>query len=198
MPSRKIRLTAYAISAALIATVVVLYQYRYRWLDHNVRTVEPGRIFAGGYQYPGPLRNLVRRHSIRTIVNLRGTDNDLVGLEQTVADEMGVRFVSMPVIAGSNMQHRLDNAKRVARFVADPANQPVYFHCWGGRHRAGLVGAIYRIRYCGWTTEQAAEEMNQYGADTEPWPEELLRRYVKQRDRRTASRSLAHPQAELF
>src|SRR5262249_34017269 len=50
----------------LLATVTVaalcgswLWDHRGYWLVDNLRAVEPGRIYAGGYQYPMPLRRIV-------------------------------------------------------------------------------------------------------------------------------------------
>lgn len=31
------------------------------------------------------------------------------------------------------------------RIVDDPENQPVYVHCVGGRHRTGVMTAVYRM-----------------------------------------------------
>ena len=47
---------------------------------------------------------------------------------------------------------------RVTQFleiVNDPANQPVFVHCAGGRHRAGAMTALYRMTNEGWTPAQA-------------------------------------------
>jgi tyrosine-protein phosphatase SIW14 len=51
--------------------------------------------------------------------------------------------------------------------VNDPANQPVYVHCAGGRHRTGVMTAVYRMTYDGWNPDRAFKEMKQYkfGAD---------------------------------
>ena len=53
------------------------------------------------------------------------------------------------------------------KFVNDPANQPVYVHCAGGRHRTGVMTAVYRMTHDHWTSDQAFKEMKQYrfGAD---------------------------------
>ena len=54
---------------------------------------------------------------------------------------------------------------QVAQFldiVSNPANQPVYVHCAGGRHRTGTMTALYRMTYDGWTSAQAYNEMKQY------------------------------------
>ena len=51
--------------------------------------------------------------------------------------------------------------------VNDPANQPVYVHCVGGRHRTGVMTAAYRMTHDGWSSDQAFAEMKRYrfGAD---------------------------------
>ena len=44
----------------------------------------------------------------------------------------------------------------------DPASQPVYVHCVGGRHRTGVMTAAYRMTHEGWSGDQAFKEMKQY------------------------------------
>jgi Tyrosine phosphatase family len=39
----------------------------------------------------------------------------------------------------------------------------IYTHCRGGRHRTGVLVGVFRVTDCGWTKEQAYEEMNRYG-----------------------------------
>ena len=48
------------------------------------------------------------------------------------------------------------------KLVNDPANQPVFIHCHGGRHRAGTMTAIYRITHDKWSADQAYAEMKRY------------------------------------
>ena len=52
------------------------------------------------------------------------------------------------------------------KLVNDPANQPVFVHCQGGRHRTGTMTAVYRITKDGWTADRAYAEMKQYGFET--------------------------------
>src|SRR5262249_50935941 len=66
--------------------------------------------------------------------------------------------------------HETPSAEQVAEFlklVDDPANQPVYVHCQGGRHRTGVMTAVYRMSNGQWTADQAFAEMKRYryGAD---------------------------------
>ena len=69
---------------------------------------------------------------------------------------------------------------QVARFldiVNDPANQPVFVHCAGGRHRTGTMTALYRMTNEGWTPAQAYNEMKQYRFEGFP-DHPVLRNYV--------------------
>src|SRR4029078_12661708 len=48
------------------------------------------------------------------------------------------------------------------RLVNEPSSLPVYVHCKGGRHRTGVMTAIYRMEKDGWTGDKAFKEMKQY------------------------------------
>ena len=63
------------------------------------------------------------------------------------------------------------------KIVNDPANQPVYVHCAGGRHRTGTMTALYRMTNDGWTPAQAYNEMKQYRFEGFP-DHPVLRNYV--------------------
>ena len=69
---------------------------------------------------------------------------------------------------------------QIAQFfdiVSNPANQPVFVHCAGGRHRTGTMTALYRMTYDGWTPAQAYNEMKQYRFEGFP-DHPVLRNYV--------------------
>ena len=66
--------------------------------------------------------------------------------------------------------HRPPTSAELTNFlqiVNDPANQPVYVHCVGGKHRTGVMTAIYRMTGSAWTADQAFDEMKdfKFGAD---------------------------------
>jgi len=69
---------------------------------------------------------------------------------------------------------------QVAQFleiVNNPANQPVFVHCAGGRHRTGTMTALYRMTNDGWTPAQAYTEMKQFRFEGFP-DHPVLRNYV--------------------
>jgi protein tyrosine/serine phosphatase len=100
---------------------------------------------------------------IKTIVDLRGDDVDAG--DQSLVERAGMTYVRMPMTT-----HQPPTAAMIQAFlelVADPARQPVYVHCVGGRHRTGVMTAVYRMTQEGWTADQAFREMKKFrfGAD---------------------------------
>ena len=85
--------------------------------------------------------------------------------EPAEVQRAGMRFYRIPMTT-----HETPSAAKVSQFlqlVSDPANQPVYVHCQGGRHRTGVLTAVYRMTREGWSPDRAFAEMKQYkyGAD---------------------------------
>ena len=105
----------------------------------------------------------LRALGVKTIVDL--TDDDTDAREPGIVRSLGMTFVAIPMST-----HETPSAGKIAKFLAivnDPANQPVYVHCVGGRHRTGVMTAVYRMTDEGWDANRAFAEMKQYkfGAD---------------------------------
>lgn len=85
--------------------------------------------------------------------------------ERANVEREGMRFVRIPMT--TDVQPSQDVVTQFLKLVTDPANQPVYVHCMGGRHRTGVMTAAYRMTQQGWTADKAFAEMKQYkfGAD---------------------------------
>jgi protein tyrosine/serine phosphatase len=99
---------------------------------------------------------------IKTVIDLQ---KDGSATEGPLVESAGMKFYRIPMTT-----HEPPTRTQLAVFlqlVNDPANQPVYVHCAGGRHRTGLMTAVYRMTRDGWTADQAFSEMKQYhfGAD---------------------------------
>ena len=85
--------------------------------------------------------------------------------ERASAEQEGMKFVRIPLTTGeAPSQAAID---QFLRLVNDPANQPVYVHCMGGRHRTGAMTAVYRMTHDGWSADRAFAEMKsfKFGAD---------------------------------
>ena len=122
--------------------------------EKRVAVVEPGRLLRGAWQRPWPLRRLIARERIRTIVTLTAINRDdpkYVRQVQVVRDT-GVAWVIIPM-RGSRAT--LAQMAAAADLVADPRRQPVFFHCVAGHHRSSLVHAAYLIRHRGYAAPKA-------------------------------------------
>jgi protein-tyrosine phosphatase len=129
-------------------------------------TIVPGRVFRGAWQKPWPMRRIVHDHKIKTVVALaHPADHYLVVQERKLAAELGVKWVHIPIVDHRGTSDRAaeeaisDLLEQAAAIVADPNNQPVYFHCHHGLNRTSMVQIAYRTKYCGWTLAQAADEI---------------------------------------
>ena len=125
-----------------------------------------GRINAHYYRGAQPLGNDFQDLAtlgVKTIIDL--TSDDGAVNEQAMTEAAGMRFVKIPMT--TREEPTTAELEKFLSIVNDPAAQPVYVHCVGGRHRTGVMTAIYRITSDGWTGEQAFKEMKQYkyGAD---------------------------------
>jgi protein tyrosine/serine phosphatase len=100
---------------------------------------------------------------IKTIVNL--TSDDATPDEKAMAQKAGLSYVQIPMT--TRVVPTAAQLTQFLKLVNDPANQPVYVHCVGGRHRTGVMTAAYRITHDRWTADRAFQEMKQYkfGAD---------------------------------
>jgi hypothetical protein len=143
----------------------------------NFRVIEPGAVYRGGRPPAGGVEALAKA-GVRTIVDLQGGDLDngslrhlvvrlepgeaaeAIAAEEQAATAGGMRFASRPL----NSLRRLtpDEVTTIMGVLAmmhDPAARPVYLHCEHGKDRTGIVSALYRVRYDGWTPAAAHDEM---------------------------------------
>ena len=125
--------------------------------------ITPGKLVRGAWQRPRMLERLIHREQIHTIVTLTAINqDDPKYVEQAaVVKRTGVDWVLIPM-RGSTAT--LDQMEQAADLLADPARQPVFFHCVAGHHRTSLAHAAYRIRHDRWSAEQAWTELTAF-----PW-----------------------------
>lgn len=93
----------------------------------------------------------LERLGIKTIVNLRGWFSDADEIEGTK-----LRLIEVGMSAG-----RVDEEKLIVvlRALNDPSGAPYFVHCWHGSDRTGLVVAVHRIVFEGWTRAAAIDEL---------------------------------------
>jgi protein tyrosine phosphatase (PTP) superfamily phosphohydrolase (DUF442 family) len=165
---------------ALVATAAGA-SFKNYFLAQNFHAIEPGSIYRGAEQKAGPLRGIIERHGIRTIVCLVDPEPD----ERMVAESLGVTWFWLP-LGDSSLAATFDTLEKLATILADPDNQPVFYHCRRGVYRSNLAHAVYRMKSCGWTLDQALEDLRRVGFDPETSGGDnccvdVLRSYYEQR-----------------
>ena len=95
---------------------------------------------------------------VKTVIDLQG-DGDNAN-EAKLVEASGMRFYRIGMTP--RVAPTAEQLATFLRIVNDPAQQPVYVHCAGGRHRTGVMTAIYRMEKDGWTSDQAFKEMKKY------------------------------------
>jgi protein tyrosine/serine phosphatase len=113
-------------------------------------------FYRGGRPKSEDFKNLATL-GIKTVVDL--TDNSREREEPAVV-AAGMRYVNIPIV-----DKAYPSAEQVSEFLKvanDPATGKFYVHCAGGRHRTGIMGAVYRFNHDHWNYDQAYAEMKQY------------------------------------
>lgn len=97
---------------------------------------------------------------IVSVINFRDSAKD-IQKERRKCQELGLRFFSLPW-SGRHRQIKEELVTEFLRIISDPENLPAFVHCKRGAERTGTLVAIYRIKFHGWTAEQAYIEMRAY------------------------------------
>lgn len=112
----------------------------------NFHTVLPGKIYRCAQPSPDDLRSYVRRHGIRTVVNLRGccASFDWYQDESQTTCNLDLAQEDITLSAG-----RLPAPNELRRLVdvLDHAEQPILIHCKRGVDRTGLTATVARLLF---------------------------------------------------
>lgn len=123
----------------------------------NFATVVPGRLYRSNHPTPRRLARLVRRHGVRTVINLRGPcGNGSDALSRAAAARLGIAFVDAPLSSGRAPQRAevLTLATALSRSA-----EPILVHCKSGADRAGLAAALFLLLH-GATTAEALRQLS--------------------------------------
>jgi protein tyrosine/serine phosphatase len=94
---------------------------------------------------------------IKTIIDLR---DDPESYEKREAEAAGIRYVNIPM---SDKDYPASaSIDQFLKLVDDPSTGKFYVHCAGGRHRTGVIGAVYRFNHYNWNYDQVYAEMKKY------------------------------------
>jgi protein tyrosine/serine phosphatase len=126
----------------------------------NIKISNFGQLDENFYRGARPkaedLRSLAAL-GIKTVIDL--TDNSLER-EKPAVEAAGMRYVNIAIVDKKNPS--AEQIKEFLKVTNDPATGKFYVHCAGGRHRTGVMAALYRFNHDHWNYDKAYAEMLQY------------------------------------
>jgi len=162
-------------SGACFAYFRCVYAHRKR-----LREVVPGKLYRSGQLTAEGFRDAVERFGIRTVINVQDDfpDPDIAESfldpttikESDLCAEMGVTFVSL----SPDLQPRQTPGgprpaviEQFLELMDRPETYPALIHCKAGLHRTGVLCALWRIEYQGWSRQAAWRELRDLGFGTQ-------------------------------
>lgn len=130
------------------------------------------RFFRGG-QPKEDQYNQLAALGIKTIIDLQ---DEPTGYEKQNAEALGMKYINIPM---SDKDYP-EGAKidQFLKLIDDPSIGKFYVHCAGGRHRTGVMGAVYRFNRYNWSYDQAYAEMKKYDFYTR-WGHGDMKKFVQ-------------------
>ena len=114
------------------------------------------RVAPNFYRSAQPEREgfkaLAKDPGIKTVVSLRAFHTDKILLART-----GISLIRVPIFTWHIETE--DVVLALAAIRKAETNGPVLLHCQHGADRTGLITALYRVMYQGWTKDAALAEM---------------------------------------
>ena len=164
-----------AVVGLIVGVPAVYYRAGYAHAK-RLREVTPAAFYRCGQLTADGLREAITRHKIRTVINLQNEAPDPLMRksyfggpkvrESELCRELGVRYVLLEPDLLPRERVPPERPKVIDEYLAildDPSAYPVLLHCKAGLHRTGLLTAIYRIEYEGWSLAAAVRELRANG-----------------------------------
>jgi protein tyrosine/serine phosphatase len=130
------------------------------------------RFFRGGQPKQGDYQQLANL-GIKTVIDLQ---DDPTSYEKQSVEALGMKYINIPM---SDKDYP-ETAKidQFLKLVDDPTTGKFYVHCAGGRHRTGVMGAVYRMNHYNWNYDQVYAEMKKYDFYTR-WGHGDMKKFVE-------------------
>ena len=130
------------------------------------------RFFRGAQ----PKENQYQELSALGITTVIDLQDDPTSYEKQKVEALGMKYINIPM---SDKDYP-ESAKidQFLKLVNDPSTGKFYVHCAGGRHRTGVMGAVYRFNLYNWNYDQVYAEMKKYDFYTR-WGHGDMKKFVQ-------------------
>ncbi len=181
-----------------------------RWGDYNLflnlHVVEQGLLLRSAQPHIGDIKRIHEEYKPGTIFCVSGRENKYV---QMYAKDHGIKVLSISIPPGGTpteeqvelwfdlMEGKTIKLKKYSDILAEWPDDnkrrirfpfPVLVHCRAGSDRAGVLVALYRIYFQGWSKDDAKRDMLKHFHNPllNPGPYKFLDQYQDQGRKRKA------------
>lgn len=129
-----------------------------RFFD-NFYTVEKGRFYRSAQLSPDRLEHYIKKHSIKTIINLRGKHPELDWWQDEA--KLALRYnINFHNIAMSANELTPQNKLLELMSIYNTTQTPILVHCRQGRDRTGEASALWVYEKMNSNTQEALEQLS--------------------------------------
>ena len=130
------------------------------------------RFFRGGQPKENDYQQLAAL-GIKTVIDLQ---DQPTSYEKQSVEALGMKYVNIPM--SDKDYPETVKIDQFLKLVDDPSTGKFYVHCAGGRHRTGVMGAVYRFNRYNWNYDQVYAEMKKYDFYTR-WGHGDMKKFVQ-------------------
>jgi protein tyrosine phosphatase (PTP) superfamily phosphohydrolase (DUF442 family) len=176
---RKADFGRWAMGLALAGFMIYApYLYYRSTLEHakRLRPIVDGRLYRSGCLSANGFRDAIQKLKIKTVISfwdedpdplLRASRFDSSSIKESeLCKCLGVhyKFIFVDLLPEARVgKDRLRAIDEFQRIMDDENSYPVLIHCKAGLHRTGVMTAIYRMEYEGWSRQDALRELRAHG-----------------------------------
>jgi len=130
------------------------------------------RFYRGAQPKENDFQDL-KSLGIKTVFDLR---DDPQSYEKRNVEALGMRYINIPM--SDKDYPKAEQIDTFLKLANDPTTGKFFVHCAGGRHRTGVMGAVYRLTHDHWNYDQAYSEMKDYDFYT-TWGHGPMKQFVQ-------------------
>ena len=167
----------FAVVALVLASSVTAFTQELNKTDVSKVSIKnfgqmDDRFFRGAQPKQDEYKELAAL-GITTVIDLQ---DDPTTYEKQNVEALGMKYINIPM---SDKDYP-ETAKidQFLKLVNDPSTGKFYVHCAGGRHRTGVMGAVYRFNHYNWNYDQVYAEMKKYDFYTR-WGHGDMKKFVQ-------------------
>ncbi|HKU72743.1 MAG TPA: tyrosine-protein phosphatase [Pyrinomonadaceae bacterium] len=175
--SRSYMSVFFAALAIILASQITAFSQENQKTDISTVTIKnfgqmDERFFRGGQPKENDYSQLAAL-GIKTVIDLQ---DEPKAYEKQNVEALGMKYVNIPM--SDKDYPPMAKIEQFLKLVDDPTTGKFYVHCAGGRHRTGVMGAVYRFNHYNWNYDQVYAEMKKYDYYSR-WGHGDMKKFVK-------------------